>query len=104
MGITYATSYSNFEADSRSWVNSKKYNFGAKYCSYLGHIVGGEVLMEISKLEAVQNFPIPITKKEVRAFLGITGYYCSFIPSIAAALTNLIQKSSPNKIRLRKNV
>ena len=57
--------------------------------------------MEIAKLEAVQNFPIPTTKKEVRAFLGITGYYRSFIPqfaSIAAALTDLTQKSSPNKI------
>ena len=37
----------------------------------------------------------------MRTFLGITGYYRSFIPqfaSISAALTDLTWKSSPNKI------
>ena len=80
-------------------VKPKKCNFGAKYCSYLGHIVGrGEVHMEISKLKAVQNFPIPTTKKEVRAYLGITRSFIPQFASIAAALTDLTRKSSPNKI------
>ena len=42
--------------------------------NYLGHIVsGGEVQMEVSKVEAIKKFPIP-KNKDVRAFLGITGY------------------------------
>ena len=50
-------------------VKPKKCNFGAKYCSYLGHIVGGgEVRMEIAKLEAIQNFPIPTTKRSESIF------------------------------------
>ena len=47
---------------------------------YLGHIVGrGVVRQEISKVEAIQAFSQPTTKKQVRAFLGITGYYRKFI-------------------------
>ena len=36
------------------------------------------------KLEAVKNFPIPNTKKEVWSFLGLTGYYRCFIKDYAA--------------------
>ena len=37
----------------------------------------------------------------MRAFLGITGYYCKFIPNyatIAVPLTNLTKKNAPNKV------
>ena len=52
----------------REWVDSKTY-FAATHCNYLGYIVGGgEVRMEKSKVEAVQKFPVPITKKDVRAY------------------------------------
>ena len=48
---------------------------------YLGHTVGnGIVQPELSKVEAVQQWPVPETKKQVRAFLGLTGYYRKFIP------------------------
>ena len=54
-------------------VKPKKCHFGAAYVSYLGHVVGGEeVRMEKSKVEAVQRFAIPRSKKDVRAFLGIS--------------------------------
>ena len=71
-------------------------------CSYLGHIVGnGEVRPEQPKLQAIQDFPIPKTKKHIRAFLGLTGYYHRFISSyaiIAAPLTDLTRKNAPNNI------
>ena len=68
-------------------------------CTYLGHVVGGGyVKPEINKLEAVENFPVPKTKKEVRSFLGLTGYYRRFIKeyaSMAVPLTNLTRKKCP---------
>lgn len=47
------------------------------------------------------NFPRPTTKKDVKSFLGLTGYYRKFIPqyaSLAAVLTDLTRKKGPNRI------
>ena len=69
-------------------------------------MVGGErVGLEPSKVEAIQSFPIPTTKRGVRSFLGITGYYRRFIPeftTIAAPLTDLVRKNCPNKVNWTK--
>ena len=47
---------------------------------HLGHVVGnGLIRSEITKVEAVQTFPTPGSKTDVRAFLGLTGYYRKFI-------------------------
>ena len=59
--------------------------FGMSKCVYLGHIVGnGMVQPERSKLQGVESFSIPTTKKQVRCFLGLTGYYRKFIPDTPA--------------------
>ena len=52
----------------------------------------------MSKVEAVSTFPVPKTKKDVRSFLGLTGYYRKFMPqyaTIATPLTDLTQKTGP---------
>lgn len=76
-----------------------KCQFGMAQCVYLGHIVGsGLVKPEHTKIQAVQQTPPPQTKKQVRAFLGLTGYYRRFIPdyaSIAAPLSDLTRKNTP---------
>jgi len=41
----------------------------------------------------------PTTKNELRAFLGLVGYYRAFVPNFAAiavSLTDLTKKGSPN--------
>ena len=80
-----------------------KCQFGMTRCSYLGHVVGGgEVQMERDKVEAVKAMPVPRTKKDIRIFLGLTGYYRRFIPnyaSIAAPLTDLTRKLQPNLVQ-----
>ena len=72
-------------------------------CVYLGHVVGnGMVQPEESKVKAVKQFPTPVTKKEVRTFLGMTGYYRKFIEgyaTVAAPLTDLTRKNSPNRVK-----
>ena len=53
-------------------------------------------------MQAVSNFPTPTTKKRVRAFLGLTGYYRKFLPDyadIAAPLTDLTKKNAPNRVK-----
>ena len=63
-------------------------------CTYLGYVVdSGYVKPEINKLEAVENFPVPKTKKEIRSFLGLTGYYRHFASLKAVPLTNLARKN-----------
>jgi len=80
----------------------RKCQFGMSHCVYLGHVVGGGVVCpEEPKLRAVEAFPIPQTKKQVRTFLGLTGYYRKFIrnySSISAPLTELTKKCAPNRI------
>ena len=84
-------------------VKPMKCQFAMAECTYLGHVVGGgKVQMELSKIRAIQNFEIPKTKKEVRSFLGLTGYYRKFIPqyaSIASPLTDLTRKSEPSQVQ-----
>ena len=83
-------------------VKPKKCQFAMSQCSYLGHNVGnGEVRPEQSKLQAINEFPTPTTKKQVRAFLGLTGYYRKFIADYAKTamvLTDLTKNDAPNKI------
>ena len=77
-----------------------KCQFGMRECGYLGHVAGnGMVQLELSKVDAVQCFAVPKTKKQIRAFLSLTGYYRKLIPnyaSVAVALTDLTRKSAPN--------
>ena len=79
-----------------------KCQFGMETCTYLGHIVGnGVVKPETSKIGAVESFAVPQTKRQVRAFLGLTGYYRKFIPNYAetaAPLTDLTKKNAPNSV------
>ena len=83
-------------------VKPQKCQLGMAECVYLGHVIGRRVVRpELSKVEAIQAFTQPTTKKQVRAFLGITGYYRKFIPNystMAAPLTDLTKKNRPTKI------
>ena len=80
----------------------KKCQLGIEQCVYLGYVVGsGKIQPEHSKIESLKRFEAPKTKKAVRTFLGMTGYYRKFIPhysTIACPLTDLIRKSMPNQV------
>jgi len=54
-----------------------------------------------TKIQAIEQFQVPATKKEVRSFLGLTGYYRKFIPqyaSISAPLSDLTRKTQPSRV------
>ena len=69
---------------------------GASRMEFLGHQVGGDVITPSrDNLEKVRNTPRPTTKKQVRSFLGLVGYYRDHIPAfaeISAPLTDLLKK------------
>ena len=79
-----------------------KCKLGFTSVDYLGHIVGeGEISPNPEKLFNIQQAPIPQTKKQVRSFLGLAGFYSKFIPNystVAAPLTDLTKRGCPNKI------
>ena len=80
-----------------------KCQFGCKEVRYLGHVIGGgRVQPDPRKLQAIAGYPRPRTKKDVRAFLGLVGYYRRFISGfseVAAALTDLTRKKMPDQVQ-----
>jgi transposase InsO family protein len=72
--------------------------FAAPKVSYLGHILSEDgVSPDESKVTAIRNFPRPKTVRDIRAFLGLSGYYRSFIKEYAAIsrpLTQLTKKDA----------
>ena len=80
---------------------SKCYIGNAKV-QFMGHLVGKGVLHPLqSKIEIIQNYPIPKTKKQVRQAIGLFSYYRKFIPnfaSISAPITDLTKKGRTNSV------
>ncbi|GJX09473.1 ty3-gypsy retrotransposon protein [Tanacetum coccineum] len=78
------------------YVKKSKCAFGASTLEYLGHIISGlGVEVDSKKVAAVRDWPVPTTPRQVRGFLGLTGYYRRFIrgyATTAAPLTNLLRK------------
>ena len=66
---------------------------GRREIQYQGyHLGGGKVRPQVAKTAAVVASPRPRTKKEVRRFLGLAGYYRQFVPhfsDLASPLTDL---------------
>ncbi|XP_068229690.1 uncharacterized protein [Palaemon carinicauda] len=85
-------------ADAGLVVNLSKCEFGKAEVIYLGHHVGqGKVLPKEKNIEAVLAFPTLKTRKNVRQFVGLAGYYRRFVPSfseIVTPLTNLLREKS----------
>ena len=80
-------------------LKADKCNFLKQHIQYLGHLVSSEGIEPLpEKLEAMEKMPAPTNPKEVRQFLGLTGYYRKFVPrysDIAKPLTNLTKKDEP---------
>ena len=78
-------------------LNLVKSEFCQANAVYLGHVVGqGMVRPTKAKVEAIEKFSTPRTKKELQRFLGMAGYYrkfCQNFSDVASPLTNLLAKN-----------
>ncbi len=82
-------------AEARLTVNLAKCEFVRATVTYLGRVVGqGHVCPVSAKVDAVEQYPVQATKKELMRFLGLVGYYRSFcrnFSTVVAPLTNLLK-------------
>lgn len=71
-------------------LSPEKCKFFQTRVRYLGHIVSEDgVETDSEKLEALKTWPIPKNLKELKSFLGFSGYYRRFIKDYAAIIRPL---------------
>ena len=63
---------------------------------FLGHLISADGISPLpDKLDTIKNMPTPKDMKEIKLFLGLTGYYRKFVPrfvDISRSLTQLTKK------------
>ena len=76
-------------------INLEKSRFCVGEVKYLGFVIGdGTLRTDPDKVSAIKEFPLPKSTKQVRRFLGMTGWYQRFVlnyASLAAPLTDCLK-------------
>lgn len=76
-----------------------KCSFGRRQIRFLGHVISKDGILPLpDKIALIENYKQPETKTEVRAFLGLAGYYRKFIKGyakIAVPLNELTKDDVP---------
>ncbi|KAK3083468.1 hypothetical protein FSP39_023452 [Pinctada imbricata] len=84
-------------------IRPSKCKLGSDRIECLSHIIGnGMIQPDPNKVRAVEEFPLPITKTNLKSFLGLTGYYRQYIgkyAEISAVLTEMLKKNRQNKLQ-----
>ena len=77
------------------YLKASKCSFAQQSLEYLGHIISDQgVSTDPEKTQVMLQWPIPTSFTELRAFLGLTGYYRKFVRNygiIAKPLTLLLR-------------
>ena len=65
-------------------IKLSKCEFAKESIKVLGHVVDKNgVRLDMKKADAIQNYPVPRSARDVRSFLGLASYYRRFIPKFA---------------------
>ena len=82
-------------------MKKSKCSFFLKEIQYLGHILSATGIQPLpSKTHAIQNMNPPTTPKQVRAFLGLVGYYRKFMRLCKNSQTTYSAHQITSKIQL----
>ena len=80
------------------YAKTSKFFFGVQEVEYLVHIVSHEGFkVDPNKIKVIKAWKVPTTIKQLRGFLGLTGYYRKFVKNygrIATPLTTLLKKDA----------
>lgn len=69
-------------------LNPNKCVFVVKHISFLGHVINQKgIMFDPLKIKAVLEFHVPMLITNVRAFLGLIGYYWNYIKGYAKIVT-----------------
>ncbi|XP_049511412.1 uncharacterized protein LOC125939922 [Dermacentor silvarum] len=83
-------------------IKPQKCEVGVRSIVFLGHQLGGGTIQPIeSTIAKIARAPRPETKKQLRSFLGLAGYYRDLIPHYAEKaqpLTEMTKKMEKNKV------
>jgi hypothetical protein len=78
-----------------------KCTFASASVEYLGHHVGiGQVQPRQLKITAIEKFPRPTNKHQLRQYLGICSYFRKYVPhyaQLASSLNDMLKKGSSMK-------
>ncbi|XP_035988756.1 uncharacterized protein LOC118561082 [Fundulus heteroclitus] len=87
-------------------INPEKCVLAQSETEYLGFVIGNGVIKpQVRKVHAIESCPLPRTRKQLRSFLGMAGFYQRFIPNFsarAAPLTDMIGSKCPMVIQWTK--
>ena len=76
-----------------------KCDFGKKSVAFLGHLVSESgIIPDPERTSKLNLWTIPQTPKDIKAFLGFTGFYRQFVlnyAKIAQPMTKLLRKNEP---------
>ena len=79
--------------------NLAKSEFGKSSLEYLGFKLGRGTIQPLqAKINAVLDFPRPTTRKELRRFLGMIGFYRKFCQNFSEVVSPLTDMTSPKTI------
>ncbi|XP_058456616.1 uncharacterized protein K02A2.6-like [Malaya genurostris] len=68
-------------------INLDKCQFFADRIEYCGYLIDRDGIHKVrSKIDAMQNMPVPENKDQVRSFVGLVNYYGRFFPHLSTTI------------------